>query len=125
MHRFFGSIHAALLAAGARPPGRMAASAGPGFVFTAAGDYGAGPEAAATLQGIGAAGAALHLALGDLSYGDLTPEADWCAFVAARVGAAFPFELVAGNHDASAQQHIDNLAACLPHRLGPLAGGYG
>jgi hypothetical protein len=97
------------------------------FVFTAAGDFGAGGDAAATLSAIGRAGAAFHLALGDLSYGQLAPEAAWCDFVKQRVGATFPFELVAGNHDedGSGQGRIRNFAACLPHRLGPLVGTYG
>ena len=73
----------------------------------------------------GGAGGAFHLALGDFSYGQLS-ESAWCDFVKARVGAAFPFELVAGNHDAdgSGDGHIDHFRVCLPHRLGPLTGAY-
>src|SRR5207253_6983196 len=68
-------------------------------------------------------------AVGDLSYSQVTPEQAWCDYVHARVGQNYPFELVAGNHEANAPDdgQIANFAACLPHRsdqLGPLSGSY-
>ncbi len=86
--------------------------------FTAAGDYGATPATDATLRAIARTDASFHLALGDLSYGHVTPEAAWCAYVKSLVGSTRPFELVAGNHDTSAGSHIREFARCLPDRLG-------
>lgn len=97
------------------------------FVFSAAGDYGASSEAAATLESIGRGRSAFHLALGDLSYGRITPERAWCDFVRARVDPDFPFQLVAGNHDDDGEpsgQHIDAFRRCLPNRLEGVVGRY-
>ena len=44
------------------------------FTFGAAGDFGAGTNAAATLTTLGAAGTDLFFAVGDLSYSEVTPE---------------------------------------------------
>jgi hypothetical protein len=91
-----------------------------GFVFVAAGDFGFGEAAIATLDRMAASGADLALGLGDLSYGHTPTEAAWCDGVHARFGAAFPFAVVAGNHedDAGGDGHIRAFAACLPDRLG-------
>ena len=51
------------------------------IVFTAVGDYGASPDATATLRLIPKTGADFHLALGDFSYHQVTPELAWCSFV--------------------------------------------
>src|SRR5581483_8465355 len=79
-------------------PARPAAS----FIFTAAGDYGSTSNTDGVLDGIAASGAQFNLALGDLSYANPNtfPETSWCSYVRARVGDSFPFELIAGNHDA-------------------------
>jgi hypothetical protein len=97
------------------------------FTFTAVGDFGGTANTDGVLNGIANAGAAFHLALGDLSYGTYAPESAWCSYVQGKVGATFPFELVSGNHDmdASTQGHINNFAACLPDRIGNLTGTYG
>lgn len=90
------------------------------FVFSAAGDYGASPATEATLEAIGRSKAAFHLAVGDLSYGQLTPETAWCEFVRSRVGDDFPFQILAGNHDSDGEasgQHVDGFRECLPDRL--------
>ena len=94
------------------------------FVFTAAGDYGTTVEAGATLDLIGRSAARFHLALGDFSY-NREPETRWCEWVTRRVGAAFPFMLVPGNHedDFGEDGHISRFAACLPDRLG-VTGNY-
>lgn len=98
----------------------------PSFVFTAAGDYGANAATTATLDGIAAANPAFHLAIGDLSYSQITPESAWCNYVKSRVGSTLPFELLAGNHedDNGSDGFIDNFAACLPDRLGNITGAY-
>jgi hypothetical protein len=63
--------------------------------------------------------------LGDLSYAG-APESAWCDFVKAHVGPTFPFELIAGNHDAdNAPAHIQNFTPCLPDRIGGVVGTYG
>jgi hypothetical protein len=87
-------------------------------IFAAAGDHGSGAATTASLRALAASGATFYLALGDLSYGSARTEPEWCERVRASVGARYPFELVAGNHDASSNGLIDNFAACLPDRMG-------
>ena len=48
------------------------------------------------LNGINTIDSDFTLALGDLSYGTTGQEQSWCDFVTSRVGAGYPFELVAG-----------------------------
>jgi len=103
-----------------------ASGAVPGsFSFGAAGDFGANSSSGATFTALSKAGTDFFFALGDLSYSETT-ESGWCDFVKSRVGSTYPFELVAGNHEAagSADGAIANFAACLPNRLGPLTGKY-
>jgi hypothetical protein len=72
-------------------------------------------------------GASFFLAIGDLSYDQVTPESAWCSYVKQRVGATYPFELLVGNHEektSGPDGFIDNYAACLPDRLG-VTGQYG
>jgi hypothetical protein len=98
------------------------------FSFTAAGDHGGTSATSASLQAIASDPSILfHLAVGDLSYGDLTPESAWCAYVKNIVGSTFPFELITGNHEdspSSDEGFIDNFADCLPDRVGSV-GSYG
>ena len=68
------------------------------FVFGAAGDFGANSKTAASLNALAGAGTNFFVALGDLSYDEVTPESAWCDFVKQRVGANYPFELLVGNH---------------------------
>ena len=96
------------------------------FTFGAAGDFGAGTNAAATLTTLGGAGTDLFFAVGDLSYSEVTPESAWCNFVKTRVGASYPFELVSGNHEDNGPDGlVTNFAACLPDRVGNVSGSYG
>ena len=110
------------------------------FSFTAAGDYGFGSDAAATVRGMGAAAAALNLALGDLSYSNNRPESEWCQFVKDNLnagagrpagdpfGETFPFQLIVGNHEnerGGDDGYIDNYAACLPDRMNSVISPYG
>lgn len=68
----------------------------PGVVhFTAAGDFGSEPETNAVLDLIKATDPDLNLAVGDLSYRATGAEQAWCDLVTSRVGAGFPFELLA------------------------------
>src|SRR4051812_38930336 len=60
------------------------------FTLTAAGDYSASANAGATLDAIRASGAALNLAVGDMSYGVTGQEQAWCDFVTSHIGVAFP-----------------------------------
>lgn len=93
----------------------------PSFTFTAAGDYSSNVNrTTAVLNGMNPAnsGAQFNIALGDLSYGNKTPETVWCDYVKSKVGADFPFELIPGNHESNgpAGNNIDNFELCLPHR---------
>lgn len=99
----------------------------PAFTFTAVGDYGQTINTGNLLTSIASSSASFNLALGDLSYGTPGTENSWCDFVKSKVGAIFPFELLAGNHedDNGANGHIDNFAACLPDRIGTITGSYG
>jgi len=99
---------------------RSEASSSFTFVFTTAGDYGFSDDTSVTLDLIARSGASFHLALGDLSYSSTLSESSWCDYVRSRVGATFPFQLIAGNHedDFGGNGHITNFAACLPDRLG-------
>jgi hypothetical protein len=93
--------------------------------FTASGDFSFSAAAGAVLAHIAESGADLHLALGDLSYSRPGEEGAWCDFVTRHVGEDFPFELLAGNHEADGQNgHIDAFTACLPNRLPGLVGQY-
>ncbi len=106
------------------------ASAGalaPSFTFTAGGDIGGNSASAATLNLIAQSGSQFHLALGDLSYSEITPESAWCSYVQSSVGSTFPFELISGNHEDGVDGQdglIDNFAQCFPDRLGGV-GTYG
>jgi hypothetical protein len=94
-----------------------------GFTFAAAGDHDSGPLASASLAALDASDAEFYLALGDLDYDAVNPDSTWCDYVVANLpakGPAYPFQLVAGNHEEDS--HLDgdilNHAACLPDRLG-------
>ncbi|MEJ7724020.1 MAG: metallophosphoesterase, partial [Ilumatobacteraceae bacterium] len=94
--------------------------------FTASGDFSAGANAQAVFSSIGSLDPDLHLALGDLSYGTTGNEQAWCDLVTAGVGAGFPFELIAGNHESNGQNgNINDFSACLPNQLPGLVGTYG
>jgi hypothetical protein len=71
-------------------------------------------------------GLQFHLALGDLSYDDRTPESAWCDYIQSALGASFPFQLVVGNHEADSRVDgfIRDFAACLPDRMESV-GDYG
>src|SRR6185436_6791609 len=115
----------------APPPSGAPAGARPGdgsFVFAAGGDMGCSPDAAATLEGIHASGADFALHFGDMAYDQAAApyEATWCSFVHARVGDAFPYEIVTGGHDlaegdskgAQYEGSIDQYVRCMPDRMG-------
>src|SRR5256714_2351422 len=127
--------------ADAPAPSGAPAGAPPGggsFAFAAAGDMGCSPDAAATLEGIHAAGVDFALHFGDMAY-DQAPapyETSWCNFVKARLGADFPYELVTGGHDldegaskgAQYQGSIDNYVKCVPDHMASTSvngSGYG
>lgn len=98
------------------------------FTFTAVGDFGKNANTDGVLNSIGASGSQFTIALGDLSYGVITPESAWCTYVKSKVGESYPFELISGNHEMDGQgagSHINNFVTCLPDRLGNLTGAYG
>lgn len=94
----------------------------PAFTFAAAGDLGARTATARSLALLDRSPADLFVALGDLSYADVPSESGWCDYVKDRLptkGADFPFELLAGNHEADGGRdgRLRNFATCLPDRL--------
>ena len=95
--------------------------------LTAAGDYGARAATDTVLQKVAQLDADAHLALGDLSYRDVVPETAWCAYVKARIGEGFPFELISGNHDSLdvGDGMINNFSSCLPNQIPGVVGTYG
>ncbi|TKJ19295.1 metallophosphoesterase [Blastococcus sp. CCUG 61487] len=110
---------------GVGPSARSVDAAGVVHV-TAAGDYGTHAATRAVLAGIADVDPDLHLALGDLRQAVPGTEEAWCGLVRSEVGDDFPFQLIAGNHDSGVDDvHIDQFAACLPHRLPGAVGSYG
>jgi 3',5'-cyclic AMP phosphodiesterase CpdA len=108
--------------------GTVAQGAGePGVVhFTAVGDFGSNNNTNAVLAGMAAADPDLTLALGDLSYGAAGQEQAWCDRVTSQMGAGYPFELLAGNHESNGQNgNINDFSACLPNQLPGVVGTYG
>ena len=106
--------------------GQRAKAAPTGFSFAAAGDHAANSRATSSLDLLGASGVNFYLALGDMSYSQLVPESAWCDYVKSHVGANFPFQVLAGNHeDDGPDGLIENFAACLPDRIGNISGEYG
>src|SRR6266550_3648509 len=105
----------------------LKAASSTSFSFTAGGDIGGNSNSSNTLDLIAQSGSSFHLAIGDLSYSEITPESSWCSYVQSRVGSTFPFELVSGNHEDGGEYQdglIDNFVQCLPDRLGAV-GTYG
>ena len=84
--------------ADAPPPSGAPAGTPPGgdsFAFAAGGDMGCSPDAAATLEGIRAAGVDFALHFGDMAYDQIYPESSWCDFIKDPkngVGPDFPYE---------------------------------
>jgi PKD repeat protein len=123
-----GALHALVLAILLLMLGtHVSAAPQPGRVhFTAAGDFSASTNAGLVLDAIDTVDSDLTLALGDLSYGATGQEQAWCDFVTTRVGAGYPFELLAGNHESNGQNgNINDFSACLPNQLPGVVGTYG
>jgi hypothetical protein len=107
--------------------GQYVQSLPPSFSFTAGGDIGGNSNSSTALDLIAQSGSQFHLAIGDLSYSEISPESAWCSYVKSRVGSTFPFELLSGNHEDGGEIQdglIDNFVQCLPDRLGAV-GTYG
>lgn len=118
---------ALLFTAGTAVGGTPTEAADPSVSFSAAGDYGMNVNGDAVLRGMRTSGNDLTLALGDmLGAGGVTgTEQTFCDYVTARVGAGYPFELIAGNHDNGSNGNINDFSACLPNQLPGLVGTYG
>lgn len=117
-----------LVLVGVSQAGPLPAAVGdePEVHFTAAGDYGTGTDTRAVLTTIAGLAPDLNLALGDLSYAAVGAEQQWCDLVTQHVGAGFPFELIAGNHESNGQNgNINDFSACLPNQLPGAVGTYG
>jgi hypothetical protein len=88
------------------------------FTFTAVGDYAQTNYATANLQNIAGSNASFNLALGDFSYvaNPTKTDADqWSNYVKSNLPSKFPFEILAGNHDA---KQMSNFVTDLPDYLG-------
>lgn len=117
------------LAASSLPPASGPSPAPGAVAFGAAGDFGGKPGRAGTvMEDMRQRDLAAFFLLGDMSYSEITPESAWCDWVHDHLGADYPFEIVAGNHedDSRVDGHILDFARCMPDRLdselGP--GGY-
>ncbi len=67
------------------------------------------------------------IGLGDYSYDKTNDEYQWCELVTSKLGANYPFQLVAGNHDVHEngnKQDIDRFASCLPNKMPAFEGVY-
>lgn len=95
--------------------------------LVAAGDFGARTATNGVLTRMSTLAPDAVLALGDLSYQDVASEAAWCAYVKARVGEGFPFELISGNHESLDVNDgdINDFSACLPNQVPGIVGTYG
>jgi len=106
--------------------GKKAEAAPTSFTFAASGDLSVNSRTSASLDLVATSGANFALALGDLSYSQLTPESAWCDYVKSHVSTNFPFELLSGNHEDNGPDGlIENFTACLPDQLGNISGTYG
>ena len=99
-------------------------SSGESVHFTAQGDIGVGTGAKKVLDLIAGLNPQLNLALGDLSY-KAGLEEEFCAMVTGKLGAEFPYQLIAGNHESNGEDgDINKFARCLPNKLPGLEGEY-
>jgi hypothetical protein len=93
--------------------------------FTAQGDIGLGAGAKDVLDVIAGLDPRLNLALGDFSY-KAGREQEFCDMVTDKLGADFPYQLIAGNHEANGEDgDIAKFARCLPNKLPGMQGEYG
>lgn len=93
--------------------------------FTAQGDIGVGNGAHKVLDVIAGLDPDLNLVLGDFSY-KAGIEEQFCDMVTKKLGAAFPYQLIAGNHDSNGKDgDLEKFVRCLPNRLPGLEGEYG
>jgi len=100
-------------------------SAATTFSFGVTGDLGGNSSTTGVLNAVAASGSQAFFAIGDMSYSQITPESAWCDYVHSKVGADYPYELVAGNHeDDGPDGLISNFAGCLPDKLGGVQGDY-
>src|SRR6266516_5263273 len=95
--------------------------------FAVAGDLGANGNTSAVINAVAASGSQIFWPIGDLSYSQVTPESAWCNYVQSRLGANYPVEVLAGNHEDNDGPDglIGNFASCLPDRIGGVQGTYG
>ncbi len=95
--------------------------------LVAAGDFGARTATESVLTEMATRDPDAALALGDLAYRDVSTESAWCTYVKTKVGEAFPFELISGNHESLDVRDgdINNYSACLPNQIPGVVGTYG
>lgn len=97
------------------------------FRFAAVGDFDYNKNTETVFDLIAKSNTDFGIGLGDYSYDKTKNEAEWCSLVTDRLGANYPFELVAGNHDVHEngnKQDIDRFASCLPNKMPAYEGIY-
>ena len=105
----------------------VSAAPQPGQVhFTVAGDFAQTGDTTKVLDTINGLDSDFTLAVGDLSYGLAGQEQAWCDYVTSHLGAGYPFELLAGNHESNGLNgNINDFSSCLPNQLPGAIGTYG
>ncbi len=105
----------------------VSAAPQPGRVhFSAVGDFAQTANTTGVLNAIKASGSDFTMTLGDMSYGVTGEEQVWCDYVTDKVGAGYPFELLAGNHESNGiNGNINDFSSCLPNQLPGAVGTYG
>jgi hypothetical protein len=106
--------------------GSQTASAEPTITFAAGGDHHNGGAFEAALDELKAANTDFYIANGDLGFTGPGNEQSWCDQVIAKMGSAYPFQLLSGNHDedGSGDGWVGEYIKCLPDHMSSV-GTYG
>lgn len=106
-------------------PPTVSAPPGQAVHFTAQGDVGVSTGAKKVLDVIAGLRPQFNLALGDFAY-KAGIEQEFCDMVKGKLGEAFPYQLITGNHESDGSDgDIAKFVECLPNRLPGLQGEYG
>lgn len=85
------------------------------FSFTSSGDYSSGSNFTANLNKIKSLNDSFHIAAGDFAYGG--NPTNWANTIKSILGTSYPFELVAGNHDAYYSGQFAEYLSVLPNKI--------
>lgn len=84
------------------------------ITFGMAGDYATGGEFHNTITSMKNSGLNFAVVTGDFSYSPGSAATTWDNYVLTTLGSNFPFELIAGNHDAG---YLSDFTTLLPNRI--------